>query len=74
MSQSMQRAKERARVPAALVIMVLGIILTLAMHSGVLHGIGIGPVKPRVIVPTKAEWRKGKSWTEADTTHSCPKS
>ena len=57
----MQRAKEGARLPAALIIVVLGVILTLLMHSGVVHTIGIGPVKPHVIVPTKAEWRKGDS-------------
>ena len=55
----LQRANASWRVPAALIIMILGIILTLAMHSGVARSIGIGPVKPHIIVPTKAEWRKG---------------
>lgn len=48
-----------ARVPAALIIVLVGIICTIASNPSVLRTLSIGPSKPLTIVPSSAEWRRG---------------
>eukprot|EP00890_Picochlorum_soloecismus_P000368 jgi/Picsp_1/1331/NSC_04811-R1_sulfate transporter len=47
------------KIPSALVIVSLGIILTIASKPSVLSALSLGPSTPSVIVPTSDEWRTG---------------
>jgi len=47
------------KIPSALIIVALGIILTIASKPSVLDTLSLGPSTPSVIVPTSEEWRTG---------------
>jgi MFS superfamily sulfate permease-like transporter len=47
------------KIPSALIIVALGIILTIASKPSVLSTLSLGPSTPSVIVPTSDEWRTG---------------
>jgi len=50
----------RLRVPSALVVVVVGVVLTVATApSGALSGLRLGPSKPQVIVPSPADFLAG---------------
>lgn len=46
-------------IPAALVLVVLGLILTIATNTGLLAELSLGPSKPEVVVPSSRDWRVG---------------
>lgn len=47
------------RVPAALVIVLVGIAMTAGLHPEAGRGIRFGPETPHVVLPSGAEWRRG---------------
>ena len=47
------------KIPSALIVVALGIILTIASKPSVLSNLSLGPSTPSVIVPTSDEWRTG---------------
>ncbi|KAI8103657.1 hypothetical protein M9435_004991 [Picochlorum sp. BPE23] len=46
-------------IPAALIILVVGIILSISFNPSIVNGLSMGPSKPDVIVPTGEEWKSG---------------
>ena len=48
-----------SKIPAALIIVVIGVILTLSTSPTVLSSLTLGPSTPQVIVPSAADWRIG---------------
>jgi hypothetical protein len=46
-------------IPAALVMVVVGIILTFAFDPSIVKTLSMGPSKPSIIVPTGPEWKSG---------------
>ncbi|KAL4513241.1 hypothetical protein Ndes2526A_g02379 [Nannochloris sp. 'desiccata'] len=46
-------------IPAALIIVVLGVILTIAFSPEVLSSLAIGPSTPQIIVPSALDWKTG---------------
>ncbi len=46
-------------IPAALVIVIIGVILVFAFDPSIISTLSLGPSTPSVIVPTSAEWKTG---------------
>ena len=49
----------RWRLPAALILVMFGILLTLAMHSSIVSSLSFGPSMPKLVLPTREEWATG---------------
>jgi hypothetical protein len=47
------------RIPAALALTVLGVVLTLAYYPSVAGSLRLGPSTPQVVVPSAHDWRVG---------------
>ena len=62
--QEEQGGKQEPRpgpiLPAALIIVVVGIVVTLWQHPSVLHASRFGPIWPSLTVPTRHQWIRGK--------------
>lgn len=52
-------AKSKRNIPAALLVVFIGIILSIAFNPSIVSGLSLGPSKPSVIVPNGYEWRTG---------------
>ena len=46
-------------IPAALVIVVIGVILVFAFDPSIVSTLSMGPSTPQVVVPNAAEWKTG---------------
>jgi MFS superfamily sulfate permease-like transporter len=46
-------------IPAALILVVLGVILTIASSPEVLSSLSMGPSTPQIIVPSASDWKTG---------------
>ena len=46
-------------VPAALIVVVFGILLTLALHPVVASSVSLGPSIPKLVFPTRKQWATG---------------
>ena len=46
-------------IPAALVIVIIGVILVFAFDPSIVSTLSLGPSTPSVIVPTATEWKTG---------------
>lgn len=49
----------RRNIPAALIIIILGVLLSIAFNPSIVNGLSLGPSKPSVIVPQGDDWRTG---------------
>ena len=49
----------RWQFPAALIVVLAGIMITLMMHPDVASSIRFGPSMPAIVMPTRGEWKKG---------------
>lgn len=52
-------ASSRYHIPAALIILVVGIILSISFNPSIVNGLSLGPSKPEVVVPDGEEWKSG---------------
>jgi hypothetical protein len=48
-----------AAIPAALILVLLGIVLTLSTQPGILSSLALGPSTPQIVIPTAREWQTG---------------
>ena len=58
----MQEGKPAAagpRVPAALIIVLVGLVVTLWQNPSGIKDLRFGPTMPQLTVPTKKEWLRG---------------
>jgi len=46
-------------IPAALIVVVLGVILTIAFSPDVISSLSFGPSTPQIIVPSASDWKTG---------------
>ena len=46
-------------IPAALLIIVIGVVLSIAFNPSIVSGLSLGPSKPSVIVPDGEDWKTG---------------
>jgi hypothetical protein len=46
-------------IPAALVIVIIGVILVFAFDPSIVSTLSLGPSTPSIVVPTSAEWKTG---------------
>jgi len=46
-------------IPAALILLVLGVLLTIAFSPDVLSSFSLGPSTPEIIVPSASDWKTG---------------
>jgi len=46
-----------SRIPAALILVVIGLVLTLITTPSVISTLSLGPTKPQILVVTAADWR-----------------
>ncbi|GAB4819782.1 hypothetical protein N2152v2_006828 [Parachlorella kessleri] len=49
----------RSQLPAALLLTVTGVVMTLVAHPGIIHALRFGPSRPELIMPSAADWRIG---------------
>ena len=52
-------ARSKRNIPAALIVVCMGIILSIAFNPSIVNGLSLGPSKPSVVVPNGYEWRTG---------------
>lgn len=52
-------ARSKRNIPAAFIIVVIGIVLSIAFNPSILSGLSLGPSKPSVVVPNGDDWRSG---------------
>lgn len=52
-------AMSRRNLPAALIIVFIGIVLSIAFNPSMVSGLSLGPSKPSVIVPDGDDWKAG---------------
>lgn len=46
-------------IPAALIVVILGIVLAMIAYPSVLSALSLGPSRPQVVVPSSSDWRTG---------------
>lgn len=52
-------AVSKRNIPAAFIIVIIGIILSIAFNPSIVSGLSFGPSKPSVIVPSGDDWKIG---------------
>ena len=52
-------ARSPRNIPAALLIIIIGVVLTIAFNPSIVSGLSLGPSKPSVIVPSGEDWKTG---------------
>ncbi|KAI8104327.1 hypothetical protein M9434_002885 [Picochlorum sp. BPE23] len=52
-------AGSKRNIPAAFIIVLIGIILSIAFNPSIVSGLSLGPSKPSVIIPQGDDWRSG---------------
>ena len=57
-----EKAEAQVKVPAALIIVLLGIAAALWQNPRVASRLRLGPSKPQFTMPTKHQWLKGAPW------------
>ena len=48
------------QIPAALIIVVIGLFWTLLRNPAIVGALRLGPSRPQVVVPTRHQWYEGE--------------
>ena len=51
------------RMPGALLVVLVGIVIAIIQYPSVLRMLRLGPSMPQVVWPTWEEWKKGEALT-----------
>ena len=54
-----EKADAQIKVPAALIVVLLGLAAALLQHPHVASQLRLGPSTPRLVLPTQQQWLKG---------------
>ena len=58
--QSKPEQRTGPQLPAALIIVLIGLAMTLLHNPSAVRSMRLGPAWPKLTVPTKAQWLKGE--------------